>query len=112
VTDELAERRLPEWARKLQNIRLGAEIRAGVFAHPKWAAENPGKPVMECPEHLLVVQFALIGHEHHPAVLAGQTDRKVSAPALVLGHVPWADWRKAMDAELEGGDLFLPTVGA
>lgn len=102
--DELAERRLPDWARMLGDIKLGASLTVVVVPHQAWVAENPDKPILDCPEHLLQVQIALVGHEHHPAVLAGQEDKHAQGTVGVLASMPWLKWRKAMDAQIKPGD--------
>lgn len=100
MTDELAARRLPDWAKKLAEIRLGAMLGVGVMPHAKWIAENPGVPATECPEHLLEVAIAIIGAETRPQSLNPDPDSwpSVTLPPFEVMRVPWSRWREQADA--------------
>ena len=102
MTDELAQRRLPDWAKRLAEIKLGASLGIAVMPHAKWAAENPGVQFTECPEHLLEVSIVVMGFEVHPSALNPDPASWPNAnlgPVVELGRVPWAEWRRRADAQ-------------
>lgn len=110
--DELAARRLPDWAKKLAEIKLGASFGIGVAPHERWVAENPGANVAECPEHLLEVRIFLIGSEIHPPSMLNphanpdpQTWPRVNFPVGDLMRVPWLKWREAADRAFGVGEV-------
>jgi len=103
VADELAARRLPEWARKLADIKLGCSLGIAVMPHAKWLTENPGVQFTECPEHLLEVSIVVMGMEVHPSALNPDPNawpRVNVGPVVELGRMPWAEWRRRADSQL------------
>lgn len=110
--DELAARRLPDWARKLADVRLGASLAIGVMPHVKWIAENPGARFTECPEHLLEVSIAVMGAETTPSAL--NPDPASWPHVAFLAHeicrIPWQAWRQMADAQYDS--TVAPAEGA
>lgn len=108
--DELAARRVPEWAKKLAEIKLGASLGIGVMPHRKWIEENPGAQVSDCPEHLLEVSIVVVGHEMRPSALNPDPASwpSVTLPPVELARVPWPTWRAKADEQWKTQQVVMP----